>query len=137
MKNLLFPLCLFFFTYLSSQENSLIKYDNNGIVINAIKSECNDVVNGIFYEFYFLEIHNTSKNEVEISWENELWYNGNKSGQGDTPFNRISLAPNETIIGNCDNNSPQALKIFSRFTNGIKTETLSDFKLSNVNVKFK
>lgn len=108
--------------------------------INYKLTECNVPKDGFYAEYIFLEFINKTNKKVIVSWEPELFYNGecatcNLTGQ--EKVYTITLNPGESIIPNCDYNDDESrkLSIFSKWTMVKNKRTLSSYNLANITTK--
>ena len=139
----------FAFLNVHSQDNSNSKkqltsknwklYKNiNGIQILYKSSECNDETNGLYQELVLLKFINTTKENLKIEWDNELWYDGkcwtcDNDSKEENHFT-LKLKAGENIEGECGLDKSRILQIFQKYTNHDDVPVLSNFELKNLSV---
>ena len=146
----LFILILLSFAFLNvySQDNNNINKqlttnwnlytDFNGIQIYFKNAECNDEKNGLYQELVLLKFINTTKENLTIEWDNELWYDGkcwtcDNESKEENHFT-LKLKAGESIEGECGMDKSRILQIFKRYTNHDDVPVLSNFELKNISV---
>jgi hypothetical protein len=112
-----------------------------GLQIYTQEIACHDDQNGIHQQFIVFQFINTTSYTMNVSWQKELWYNDicqtcGKPSNNENTFN-ITLAPGESLEGNCDKTSHSGLKIFSNFLNTVRGSKLTKFEFKNLVVSFK
>jgi len=143
MKTFIFLLTFVFvsFTGLYAQENNSNKVkwqlysELNGVRIYSKKVECNDVHNGIFSEYVYFQIVNTTDVAMSVSWDEEIWRDNKCMSCGKNPaeFHTEFIIDAGDIIEPTCKTKPE-LKIFSKFLNNISSSELTKFKLNNLTV---
>ncbi len=143
MRNLLL---LLFFTFFSSwslqaQETNADKVkwqlysELNGVQIFYKNVECNDVHNGIYSEYVYFQIVNTTDIPMEVSWDEEIWRDNKCMSCGKNPaefHKELTLDSGDIIEPTCK--TKRELKIFSKFLNNISASELTKFKLNNLTI---
>ena len=124
-------------TQLPSEEWEFYK-EVNGIQIYFKHSECNDEKNGLYQELVLLKFINTTKENLTIEWDNELWYDGkcwtcDNDSKEENHF-ILKLKAGESIEGECGLDKSRILQIFQRYTNHDDVPVLSNFELINISV---
>ncbi|MEX1190926.1 MAG: hypothetical protein WEA99_03065 [Brumimicrobium sp.] len=135
MKRLLFSLALcsmMFVSNVSGQEN----YSDEKVEINSTVKELKDKTNDKFYSYYQFSIKNKTSESIEIEVD-FIYSDGNntrKRSEGDENL-VFTLAPNETIEGDLENE--KALTLFKEFNKGNSGKKASDvaYELKEINVK--
>ncbi|MCD6366508.1 MAG: hypothetical protein J7L46_03100, partial [Bacteroidales bacterium] len=107
----------------------------NGVQIYYKNVECNDVHNGIFAEYVYLQIVNTTSIAMNVSWDEEIWRDNKCLSCGKNPaefHKEIILDPGDILEPDCK--TKRSLKIFSKFLNNISSSKLTKFKLNNLTI---
>mgnify|MGYP003645776114 CR=1 FL=1 len=98
-------------------------------------SNC-DPSKGFDFIGIIFKITNLTSKKINFYWEKELFYAGTcrTCGYTDEYSYNVSVAPNSSIEGDCENQSGFNLKIFLKFNDEIYSEgdALTSFKLSNL-----
>src|SRR5687767_1562486 len=97
-------------------ENWKIYFKNEEVEVLYRYSDCHDEVNGMHQQKILLKFVNLSAKDTEISFSEDLVYNGSTASSGDVKSYRIELKPNETKEGVCSGKD-RALYIFSKQLN--------------------
>jgi hypothetical protein len=121
-----------------SQEREKLLFEKNQVRIKAILTDCERKDNGTHIQYYYIQIENRSKNNVNISFLKEIWYN-NKciSCTGSKNFEYSfsdSFPPNSIKTGDCFINTEKQYRVFSKMLNVKSNSTLTDFSISEVNI---
>ena len=131
-----FALCIFILsthTVFSQNEGIWKLYsENDGIKIFTKKAECHDNVNGLHYEYVFIKIQNTSNINKNVTLDPALTYGDKQYPQAsdNNATKSILIKAGNEIQGDCSENTPECLKIFSRFLNYSNKPSLSTFELN-------
>ncbi|PKP20723.1 MAG: hypothetical protein CVU05_08435 [Bacteroidetes bacterium HGW-Bacteroidetes-21] len=130
-----------FSVFLHAQDNNWQKdAENSGIIFYTNKAECHDIQNGTHVEYYLVQIHNTTDQQAEITWNTFLWSNETclncKEDRSDVKSFKVTIEAGETIEGDCSNKDIKGLHIFSRFLNMATKIPVTRFSFQNINVKF-
>lgn len=107
----------------------------NGIQIFYKNVECNDVHNGIYSEYVYFQIVNTTDVAMSISWDEEIWRDNKCMSCGKNPaefHKEFIIDAGDIIEPTCK--TKRQLKIFSKFLNNISTSKLTQFKLNNLTI---
>jgi len=149
IKSIILIFLAFAFLNVHSQDNNSNKkqltskdwnlYKNfNGIQIYFKQSECNDEKNGLYQELVLLKFINTTKENLKIEWDNELWYDGKcwtcKDDNNEENHYTLKLKAGESIEGECGLDKSRELQIFKRYTNHDDVPVLSNFELKNISI---
>ena len=119
-------------------------YSDNEVKIEYQYTDC-QFLESFNQEFVIFKITNLTNKQVNVSWNNESWYdkkcincNDDKDGES---FNEVSINPNQIVIGDCY--TQNSLRIFSKFSDKLenmpgvnKIVKLTKFKLQNINIKY-
>ena len=117
---LLFFLASFFSMNLQAQETNANKVEwqlyteLNGVQIYYKNVECNDVHNGIYAEYVYLQIVNTTNVAMNVSWDEEIWRDNKclSCGKNTAEFHKeLILDPGDVIEPSCK--TKKNLKILS------------------------
>lgn len=112
--------------------------DIQGIQIYGKRTECNDIMNGMYKEFVLLRIVNTMEVNFRIEWDMQLWYDEKCRTCGlanNAEYHyMIEVAGGEAREGNCSLNSPRELTLFLRFLNYEHIAKLTKFNFANLKV---
>ena len=154
MKSLLFILILLSTCRLSAQSQlstdtiNLIDnhsttwrtyFENDQIRIEFISSNCDPSMGYDFEQVNFKFINKTST-KLDLNWHIHLYYDKKclTYNYPDEYARTIQLLPNETLEGNCDRETINELKLFSKFTdvNYSKGAILTSFQLASLNIAF-
>lgn len=108
------------------------------VEIQTLTTLCDRPDQGTSNEYKYIKLINKSDRHVSVSFEKEIWYNGDcftcerKSDEYTVSF---VLNPGQEIAGNCrPEGQESALRIFSRMPSGFTKSVLTGFKLNNINV---
>jgi len=107
----------------------------NGVQISYKYVECNDIHNGIFKEMLYFQLINTTDISMNISFNEEIWYNNKcvSCGKNSPEYHKeFVLEPGGELGPDCD--SGNNLKIFSKFLNNTKASELTKFELNNLTI---
>ncbi len=107
----------------------------NGIQIYYKKVECNDVHNGIFSEYVYFQIVNTTNVAMNVSWDEEIWRDNKCMSCGKNPaefHKEFVIDAGDIIEPTCK--TKRQLKMFSKFLNNISPSELTQFKLNNLTI---
>lgn len=143
IKFIFFNLFLTFCSFiLMSQETNADKVkwilykEQNGVQIHYKYVECNDIHNGIFKEMLYFQFVNTVNASMNVSFDEELWYNDKciscKTISSEY-HKEFVLEPGGVSEPDCE--TGHNLKIFSKFLNNTKASQLSKFELINLIIK--
>jgi hypothetical protein len=154
MKSLLFILILLSTCRLSAQSQlptdtiNLIDnhsttwrtyFENDQIRIEFISSNCEPSMGYDFEQVNFKFINKTST-KLDLNWHIHLYYDKKclTCNYPDEYARTIQLLPNETLEGNCDRETINELKLFSKFidVNYSKGAILTSFQLASLNIAF-
>ena len=97
-----------------------------------------DKHNGINADYVEIMLLNTTSNKVQITWQNELWFDG--KCQTCEQFNKkeyqhkIVLNGSESLEGDCVSRENKDLLIFVNFNDKPDVPKLSDFELKYLKV---
>jgi hypothetical protein len=119
--------------------NWMTYFENDQVKIEYKFSEC-DPEMGYDFEQVNLRFVNKSTKKMVIDWHIHLYYD-EKCLTCDYPVEyarTIGLHPNETREGNCDRETINELKLFSKFidVNYSKGAILTSFQLASLNIAF-
>ena len=136
-KLLILSFSILFTTGLFAQK-SVYSGSDEKLEYNVNVEKYTDKVNDVFYEYYSLEIKNTSKSEV--TFKPVFSYKTDK-GESRTTLNRdetntITLKPSETIRGDVHNE--KILTLFKQFTIGNSGKKASNdyYTIESVSIKY-
>ena len=138
---LLFFLASFSFTGLQAQETNADKVEwklyseLNGVQIYYKNVECNDVHNGIYSEYVYLQIVNTADVAMSVSWDEEIWRDNKCLSCGKNPaefHKEITIDSGDIVEPDCK--TKRDLKIFVKFLNNINSSKLTKFELNNLTI---
>ena len=107
----------------------------NGVQIFYKNVECNDVHNGIYSEYVYIQLVNTTDVAMSVSWDEEIWRDNKclSCGKNSAEFHKeITIKPGDIIEPSCK--TRRDLKIFSKFLNNISASELTKFKLNNLTI---
>ena len=154
MKSLLFILILLSTCRLSAQSQlptdtiNLIDnhsttwrtyFENDQIRIEFISSNCDPEMGYDFEQVNFKFINKTST-KLDLNWHIHLYYDKKclTCNYPDEYARTLQLLPNETLEGNCDRETINELKLFSKFidVNYSKGAILTSFQLASLNIAF-
>jgi hypothetical protein len=112
--------------------------EKEGVQVFLKKVDCNDEANGIFQEVMLLQFVNTTSTDLRLSWDMELWYNGEcytcDPSQDKENHRTLMLDAGSVREGICDNTSPIELRQFVRFLNYDHIPVLTRYALDNFTV---
>ena len=78
----------------------------SGLQIYSKEIGCHDNHNGIHEKYIVFQFINSTSEEMEITWEQELWYDGKcftcNRPSSDENLYKVNIAPSESVEGNCD-----------------------------------
>ncbi len=119
--------------------NWMTYFENEQVKIEYKFSEC-DPEMGYDFEQVILRFVNKSTKKMDIDWHIHLYYD-EKCLTCNYPVEyarTIRLLPNETLEGNCDRETINELKLFSKFidVNYSKGAILTSFQLASLNIAF-
>jgi hypothetical protein len=114
-------------------------YENDQIRIEFKSSDCDPSMGYDFEQVNFKFINKTST-KLDLNWHIHLYYD-EKCLTCDYPVEyarTIRLLPNETLEGNCDRETINELKLFSKFidVNYSKGAILTRFQLASLTIAF-
>jgi hypothetical protein len=124
-------------TYAQSAAGSWeLLQEKNGVKVFKMTKALHDNVNDFHAEYVLLKFENTNTTSVNISWFNELHYDGTcrTCGAVDEYTYEISLAAGAVKEGKAAVGKKDGLRIFSRFLNLDKSE-LTDFAVKSFEVR--
>ena len=107
----------------------------NGVQIYYKNVECNDVHNGIYAEYVYLQLVNTTSVAMSVSWDEEIWRDNKCFSCGKNPaefHKEITIEPGDIIEPGCK--TKRDLKIFVKFLNNISSSVLTKFELNNLTI---
>lgn len=136
MKLVLSLSLLLLLSSFSLKKGGDVLFSNNKLTIEAITEGCNDIKNGINKEYIFLNFRNKTTQDVTVTYYTELFYNGtcySCSNKEEYTFT-IVIPANGIISGSCANKT-QALAIFSKMLDGVKSSQLTSYSIKNVVIK--
>jgi hypothetical protein len=114
-------------------------FENDQVKIEYKFSEC-DPEMGYDFEQVILRFVNKSTKKMDIDWHIHLYYDKKclTCNYPDEYARTIQLLPNETLEGNCDRETINELKLFSKFidVNYSKGAILTSFQLASLNIAF-
>lgn len=109
-----------------------VYYQNAGITISYRYADCNDAANGIQQQKVFLKFASAAAQDVKITFDRKLQYDGQAISSGDHAY-EVVLKAGETREGNCETRD-KAFYIFSKQLN-TEGSVLKTFILSSIIVK--
>lgn len=143
MKKLLLIACLAFTTASIAQNdtNPWVEIEeNDGIKISMRYADC-DMAIGFDEKRVLLKFENTRTSSAAIEWDTEMYFDGNCHYCDDLSEsrNRLELQAGEMVQGSCERGKDFELFLVVKLlgTEGktlTPVETMSDFKLLNINV---
>ena len=124
MSSILIQFVLFF-VITGSDSDWSVYFENKKIEISFKEVLCDDVKNGVSFEYYMIKVKNNTNETLVINF-----YLGDQKDEE----NKVAfvLNPGEVKTGDCDNRFD--LSIYSRDMKISKKESPSEFNLSNINV---
>lgn len=136
---LFFVSSLFLTSFSFGQENNWKQlYSKDGILIESRTMACEQPKQGINMEEVYLKFTNTTEKEILVDWQYDVTY-GEKcyNCEGGMPefSQRLKLAPNSSIVGECGDDNYYRLRIFSKFLNMENPSVLTDFHVKNIVLK--
>jgi len=128
----------------STPNNWTSYYSDNEVKIEYQYTDC-QYLESFNQEFVILKITNLTNKQINISWNNESWYdkkcincNDDKDGES---FNEVLINANQVVVGDCS--TQNSLRIFSKFCDKLedmpginRIVKLTKFKLQNINIKY-
>lgn len=111
-------------------------FENEQLIVSASKGECVIEMEGVFNNVRYLTLENKTETPVQVSFNKELYYNGNCHGCDSGTENTVvlSLPGKETMVGKCAlGHTP--LVVFESFQKRENKSRLTDLKVSNVKVE--
>jgi hypothetical protein len=106
----------------------------DGVVFSEKLTDCSQPEEGYFAEYYLIKIENTSQIPLTVSFEKEVFYNAKlASNDGQKPI--YTIAPGETVIGDCALGSDANLKIFKKWIDLENKRVLTKHSLKNIKVQ--
>lgn len=136
MKLVLSLSLLLLLSSFSLKKGGDVLFSSNKLTIEAITEGCNDVKNGINKEYVFLSFINKTAQDITVTYYTELFYNStcySCSNKEEYTFT-TTIPANGTVSGSCANKT-QALAIFSKMLDGVKSSQLTSYSIKNVVVK--
>ncbi len=115
--------------YAQNKDAWTLYKDYDGIKVYTQTDEFHDASNGLHYEYVLLKIVNSSGKDKNLSISRTLYYDGKKYSEDDNPINVLILPSGNSVSGNCNERSPEYLKIFSRFLNYSDKPVLTGFDI--------
>lgn len=148
MKTLFLSLAsiLFFssFTLFAGNDEWTLYKTENGVQVFSKVIPCTTKADPNYadpnQEFLIFKIVNTNKNKMSVSWNYEVWYDGNcrtcgiKDKNNSEYAHKITLKGGETIEGNCQSDLKSGLMLFNGFQKKENSKKLSKFEMSNLTV---
>ncbi len=122
---------------ISDNEYHLYKEINGVQILYKIATRI-DKHNGINADYIEIMLLNTTSNKVQITWQNELWFDG--KCQTCEQFNKkeyehkVILNGSESLEGDCVSQENKDLLIFINFNDKPDVPKLSDFELKYLKV---
>ena len=108
-------------------------YRSPEVEINVMPVECHDAANGIHKKLVLLQFVNLTPNELTLSYDKEVWYDGKCAGCGtDEQRFTITLPANGALSGSCDDKD-KSLYIVDKMLN-VKSVALTKFELKNIRI---
>ncbi len=122
---------------ITDNEYHLYKEINGVQILYKIATRI-DKHNGINADYIEIMLLNTTSNKVQITWQNELWFDGkcqtcdqyNKSEYK----HKIILNGSQSLEGDCQTKENSDLLIFIKFNDKPDVRKLSDFELKYLKV---
>lgn len=112
-------------------------YEENGLEIEFMRSDCDNQANGMNKEEIYLRFTNTTNQVMKVRWEYDLTYNTgqyNTEGGNEEMIQTIMLPANGSKEGTCGDRNEEKLKFMVRFL-GIDNNTLlNDFNVKNIEI---
>jgi hypothetical protein len=110
----------------------------NGVQIFARRSECIDVMNGLYREFVLLKFVNTTQMPLKAGWYMELWYD-ELCRTCDIPNKEeyqyeLDIPAGEAVEGSCDAVAQRELVLFLRFLNYPHVARLTKFNFGGMSI---
>ena len=122
---------------ISDNEYHLYK-ELNGVQVMYKVATRIDKHNGINADYIEIMLLNTTANKVQITWQNELWYDGKCHTCDQYNKNEfkhsVTLNGSESLEGDCQTMENQDLLIFINFNDKPDVRKLSDFELKYLKV---
>lgn len=113
---------------------------NSLAIVNYKYVNCDLPSQGTHQEMVYLQFKNLSKKTIVISYDLLKFYNNkcvNCEENAEGKHFVIELAPGQSLEGACDSKNNQGIKIFSKMLDFEASSVLTDFEISNFNVKIK
>jgi hypothetical protein len=111
--------------------------DNQDFSIEFKRTDC-DLNSGLDQQYFFVRITNKTQNEINLRWEMDLFYNSTSNTCGDDEYQwQYTLAPNQSVEGDCAIGAEKKLRLFSKFIDANYTgnSELTGFQFSNLIVE--
>jgi hypothetical protein len=114
--------------------------ETTNVLVNYQYVECNVPADGLYADYVFLQFENKTNKTIEVSWEPELYYDGNCATCDLTGLEKrhtIKLNSGEKITSNCDYTDDLARKLqfFIKWNMVNNKRTLSSFAIQNIEIK--
>ena len=111
-------------------------YRSNELEINYHAGiECHDLTNGIHKKIVVLQFVNLTNQNLSISFNKQMWYNGRCIGC-DNPAEQhftVTLDPQQSLVGSCEDKQTKSLYIVDKMLNG-GNSMLTKFELANIHI---
>ena len=143
MKRILLLTFIIFSTILGAQNaNELTSYFENDKIKIEYKYQSCIYLESFDSEYVFFEITNKTDGEINISWQEQLWYNNICTNcEHESPESRKKIIVLSNTIYSTDCNNLKNISIFSKFTEnlenmpGVNTiDALTKFELNNLTI---
>ena len=108
----------------------------DGLQIFFKFEERHDLKHGIHKEYLLIRFNNTTNNNLEINWKDEIWYDEKcvSCQSSNNEFNKkITINSGQSFEGDCNANILPELKIHSKFLN-YDLEELTNYEMTDLKV---
>jgi hypothetical protein len=109
-------------------ENKQLKFESNLVEFKAPNRS-------VIKNYVVFTITNKTNKNIEVTYSKEAYYNGKctSCGTSEVDFS-LTLLKNEIKTGDCSNRKDKSLKSFHSFKSGESNSTLTDLRITNVQI---
>lgn len=108
----------------------------DGVKVYFKIEDRHDVKHGIHKEYLLIRIENTNSESVDLTWKDEIWYDGKCVSCESTSdeFNKsIKINSGVSVEGDCSANNFPELRIHSKFLN-YDLEELTKYEMAQIQI---
>ena len=117
-------LLLLTFNFSSLDDQWLTYFENKKIKISYEDVTCNDIINGVIFDYYLIKVKNKTSETLVINFY---------LGENEDDENKVAfvLNPNEIKTGSCDY-QPIKLRLFKAQNRNKKSKSFINFSLNKI-----